>query len=47
MCIKSDIVGKSPYKIAKEAGIEIPIETKVLVLKENGVGLVIHFQKKN
>ena len=31
--LNADIVGKSPYIIAKGAGIEIPEDTKVLVLK--------------
>lgn len=44
--INADIVGKSPYNIAKRAGIEIPIETKVLVLKENGVGVSYPFSKE-
>ena len=33
-----DIAGKSPYNIAKMAGIEIPQDTKVLVVYETGVG---------
>ena len=36
--LNSDVVGQSPYKIAKEAGIDIPVDTKILVVKENGVG---------
>ena len=44
--LNADIVGKSPYNIAKRAGIEIPIETKVLVLKENGVGVSYPFSKE-
>ena len=39
--LNSAIVGQSPYKIAGEAGIEVPQDTKVLVLKENGVGIEI------
>src|SRR5699024_743787 len=34
--LNNDIVGKSPYLIAKGAGIEVPEDTKVLVLHENG-----------
>ena len=41
-----DIVGKSPYSIAKGAGIEVPISTKVLVLKENGVGIEYPFSNE-
>ena len=44
--LNADIVGKSPYKIAKGAGIDIPEETKVLVLKENGVGIEYPFSKE-
>ena len=44
--LNADIVGKSPYDIAKGAGIEVPIDTKVLVLKENGVGIEYPFSKE-
>ena len=44
--LNSDIVGKSPYNIAKGAGIEVPGKTKVLVLKENGVGVEYPFSKE-
>ena len=36
--LNADIVGQSPYNIAKRAGIEVPEDTKVLVVKETGVG---------
>ena len=36
--LNADIVGQSPYKIAKRAGIEIPEDIKVLVAKQTGVG---------
>ena len=36
--LNSKIAGSSPYNIAKSAGIEIPEDTKVLVVKEDGVG---------
>ena len=36
--LDSTIPGQSPYTIAKKAGFEIPEETKVLVVKETGVG---------
>ena len=44
--LNADIVGKSPYVIAKGAGIEVPQDTKVLVLKENGVGIEYPFSKE-
>lgn len=44
--LNSDIVGKDPYIIAQGAGIEVPKETKVLVLKENGVGIEYPFSKE-
>ena len=44
--LNADIVGKSPYNIAKMAGIEVPKGTKVLVLKENGVGVEYPFSKE-
>ena len=44
--LNADIVGKSPYNIAKMAGIDVPKETKVLVLKENGVGIEYPFSKE-
>ena len=44
--LNADIVGKSPYNIAKGAGIEVPVQTKVLVLKENGVGIEYPFSKE-
>ena len=44
--LNADIVGKSPYNIAKGAGIEIPKDTKVLVLEENGVGIEFPFSKE-
>ncbi len=44
--LNSFVVGKSPYDIAKAAGIEVPEETKVLVLKENGVGIEFPFSQE-
>ena len=44
--LNADIVGKSPYDIAKGAGIEVPKDTKVLVLHENGVGIEYPFSKE-
>ncbi len=36
--LNSEVVGQSPYNIAKKAGFKIPEDTKVLVVKETGVG---------
>lgn len=36
--ISRDVVGQSPYKVAKMAGVEIPEKTKVLLLKAKGSG---------
>ena len=36
--LNADIVGQSPYKIAARAGIEVPKDTKILVIPETGVG---------
>ncbi len=36
--LKSSIPGQSPYAIAKQAGFEIPEETKVIVVYEEGIG---------
>lgn len=44
--LNSFVVGKSPYLIAKMAEIEVPMDTKVLVLKENGVGIEYPFSKE-
>ena len=44
--LNADIVGKSPFNIAKMAGIKVPEETKVLVLQENGVGIEYPFSKE-
>ena len=44
--LKSDIPGKSPYTIAKDAGFEIPKETKVIVCYEEGVGKDYPFSKE-
>ncbi len=44
--LNADIVGKRPYDIASRAGIEVPKDTKVLVLKENGVGVEYPFSKE-
>ena len=44
--LKSHVPGQSPYKIAKEAGFEIPKETKVLVVYEEGIGNNYPFSKE-
>ncbi len=44
--LKSAIAGQSPYNIAKEAGIEVPEKTKVLVVPQTGVGEGYPFSKE-
>ena len=44
--LNSYIVGKSPYNIAKDAGIEINPKTKVLVVPEIGIGPEYPFSKE-
>lgn len=44
--LNSDIVGKSPYEIASKAGIDIPVNTKIILLEENGVGIEFPFSKE-
>lgn len=44
--LKSHVPGQSPYIIAKEAGFEIPKETKVIVVYEEGVGKDFPFSKE-
>ena len=44
--IKSNIPGKSAYNIAKEAGFEIPEDTKVIVVYEEGIGDEYPFSKE-
>ncbi len=44
--LKSHVPGKSPYQIAKEAGFEVPEETKVLVVYEEGIGEKYPFSKE-
>ena len=36
--INADIVGKSAYTIAKKAGIDVPENTKILVVAQEGIG---------
>jgi len=44
--LKSHIPGKSPYEIAEMAGFEVPKETKVLVVYEEGIGEGHPFSKE-
>jgi len=44
--LKSHVPGKSPYQIAKEAGFEVPEDTKVLVVYEEGIGEDYPFSKE-
>lgn len=44
--LKSHVPGQSPYQIAKEAGFEIPKETKVIVVYEEGIGREYPFSKE-
>ena len=44
--LKSNIPGKSPYTIAKEAGFEVPKDTKVIVVYEEGIGKDYPFSKE-
>lgn len=44
--LNSDVVGKDPCDIAEKAGFLIPLETKVIVVKEHGVGKNFPFSKE-
>lgn len=44
--LKSHVPGQSPYIIAKEAGFEVPKDTKVLVIYEEGIGREYPFSKE-
>ena len=44
--LKSHIPGRSPAQIAKEAGFEVPEDTKVLVVYEEGIGPEYPFSKE-
>ena len=44
--LKSHVPGKSPYDIAKEAGFEVPKDTKVIVVYEEGIGREYPFSKE-
>ena len=44
--LNSAVVGQYPYDIAKNAGIEVPKDTKILVVRENGVGEAHPYSKE-
>ena len=44
--LKSHVPGKSAYTIAHEAGFEVPEDTKVLVVYEDGIGEQYPFSKE-
>lgn len=44
--LKSHVPGQSPYTIAKEAGFEVPEDTKVLVVYEEDIGSEYPFSKE-
>ena len=44
--LKSHVPGQSPYRIAKDAGFEVPEDTKVLVVYEEGIGREYPFSKE-
>lgn len=44
--LNSFVVGKYPYDIATEAGFSIPFDTKVIVVKEDGIGANYPFSKE-
>ena len=44
--LKSSIPGQSPYDIAKQAGFEIPKDTKVIVVYEENIGGEFPFSKE-
>ena len=44
--LNSDVVGKYPYDIADKAGFDIPFDTKVIVVREDGIGDKYPFSKE-
>ena len=44
--LKSHIPGQSSFEIAKQAGFEVPKETKVLIVYEDGIGADYPFSKE-
>ena len=44
--LKSHVPGQSAYKIAKDSGFEVPEDTKILVVPEDGIGEEHPFSKE-
>ena len=44
--LNSEVVGKDPCDIAEKAGFIIPLETKVIIVREHGVGKEYPFSKE-
>lgn len=44
--LKAHVPGKSPFDIAQEAGFEVPKDTKILVVYEEGIGEQYPFSKE-
>ena len=44
--LNNEVVGKSPFKIALNSGFTVPEDTKVLVVKEDGVGPLHPYSKE-
>lgn len=44
--LNSDVVGKDPCDIAEKAGFLIPLDTKIIVVREDGVGKEFPFSKE-
>ncbi len=44
--LNSEVVGKDPCDIAEKAGFLIPLETKVIVVREHGIGKDYPFSKE-
>ena len=44
--LKSHIPGQSSFEIAKQAGFEVPKDTKVLIVYEDGIGAEFPFSKE-
>ena len=44
--LNSEVVGKDPCDIAEKAGFIIPLETKVIVVREHGIGKEYPFSKE-
>jgi len=44
--LNSEVVGKNPYDIAEATGFDIPFDTKIIVVREVGVGKSYPFSKE-